>query len=257
MTLSDFAKRAEKLIVDNSPSILTAIGVTGTVTTAYLTGKASFKAGEVLNAHPLVGTKEASSDGHIYVYKKDVVKVVWKLYLPAAASGVLTIACIVFANRIGARRAAAVAAAYSLSEKAFSEYKDKVVEKVTPKKEKEIRDDLAQDRVNRNPLSKNQVIITGNGDVMCYDQPTGRYFKSNVESLRRAENDINQQVIGNMYAPLSDFYNLLKLTSTPYSEEVGWTTEKLLEIEFSTTLSDDNQPCICINYNVIPIREYK
>ncbi len=48
MTFHEFAKRTEKLVADNSPAILTAWGVTGTLTTAYLTGKASFRAADLL-----------------------------------------------------------------------------------------------------------------------------------------------------------------------------------------------------------------
>lgn len=254
MILNRYAKQLEKLVVDNSPSILTAIGVTGSITTAILTGKATFKAAEVLATER--GRRDLYDEPHAISFKEKVPHV-WKLYIPAASSGVLTVVSIIGANRIGTRRAAAMAAAYSLSERAFSEYKEKVVEKLGAKKEQVARDELAQERVDRNPLSSKQVIITGNGDVLCYDTPTGRYFRSNVESIRKTENDINTQVIHDGYCPLSDFYNLLNLVSTPYSEEVGWTEEKMLEIEFSTTMSEDNQPCIAIHYAVIPIRGSK
>lgn len=254
MTLSKVAKQVEKYVVDNSPSILTALGVTGTLTVAYLTGKATFRAAEVL-ATERVRRDLYNDDSDLSFRTK--VEHTWKLYLPAAVTSASTVACIIYANRIGTKRAAAMAAAYTISERAFGEYKDKVVEKLGEKRERAARDEIAQDRVNSKPVSGQQVIITGNGDVLCLDLPTGRYFRSNVETLRKTENDINQQTLHDDYTPLSDFYSLLKLTATPFSEEVGWTWEKLLELDFSTAMSEDNQPCIVINYSVVPIRGSK
>ena len=149
-----------------------------------------------------------------------------------------------------------MAAAYSISEKAFSEYKEKVIEKIGENKEQKVRDEIAQDQVNRNPVSTREVIITGNGDVLCYDSITGRYFQSNVESLRKAMNDTNHQIINDMYASLNDFYNRIGLPMTPYASEVGWNADRLLELQFSTVLSEDGRPCISVSYPLSPIRDY-
>lgn len=250
MTLSNIAHKAEKIISDNSPLILTGIAVTGTITTALLAGRASFKAAQILadDLHYREPGDEATP--------RDKLEMTWKLYIPAVGAGVTTVICIIASNRIGTRRAAAMAAAYSISEKAFAEYKDKVVERLGDAKEQKIRDEIAQDQVNRNPVSTREVIITGNGDVLCYDSITGRYFQSNVESLRKAQNDVNHQILMNMYASLNDFYQEIGLPVTPYSNEVGWNADNLLELKFSTVLSEDGRPCISVNYAISPIRDY-
>ncbi len=253
MTLMEMVKRTEKLVINNSPAILTALGVTGTITVAFLTGKATFKAAELIadeeyRIRPL--EKNHPLDN------KEKFLIVWKAYIPAAGAVVLTIVCVVYANRIGNRRAAAIAAAYSLSEKAFTEYKEKVVEKLGEHKERAVRDELAQDRVNRNPSSEHEVVITGNGEVLCYDAFTGRYFKSDMETLKKAQNDTNYLVLNDSYASLSDFYNKIDLPTTSYSDEVGWNTDKLLELNFSTCLSEDGKPCISIDFVVAPVRNY-
>lgn len=253
MTLSNIAKRAEKLIADNSPVILTAVAVTGTITTAVLASRASFKAKELFDIeeyHREYVEEVAPMD------IREKVNLSWKLYVPAVGTGAITIACIIGANRIGTRRAAAMAAAYSLSEKAFVEYKDKVIEKMGETKEQKVRDSIAQDRVDANPVSTREVIITGGGDVLCYDSITGRYFESNVETLRKAQNDINQQILSSMYATLHEFYSLIGLPSTLYSSEVGWNNDNMLELQFSTVLSEDGKPCLSVGYATYPIRGY-
>ena len=259
MNITQIAKRMEKFTLDNSPAILTAIGVTGTLTTAYLTGKATFKAAELIEeekARLNLREKLDNADPKAFELEpKDKVALVWREYVPAASMAIVTSACIISANRIGTRRAAALATAYSVSERAFVEYKDKVIEKFGEKKEQQVRDEIAQDRVNRQPASQ-QVIIVGNGDVLFRDAFSGRYFNSSVEKVQRAENDTNYQVLHQGYASLSDFYERVGLPATSASEEVGWNNDKMLEVERSVTVSEDGRPCISIDFFVAPIRGY-
>jgi hypothetical protein len=256
-----FAKHLEKLIQDNSPTILTAAAVVGTIATAWLTAKASFKAAEMLAES--VSSEEAYPEAKLST--TDKVKVVWQEFVPPVAVGSASIAAMICANRISVRRAAALAAAYKLSEKNFEEYKKKIWEKwLGDKENQKAKDEIAQERVDKNPLGNRPVIVTGNGEVMCYDMPSDRYFKSSMETIRKAENDVNQQVLHDGRLPLAEFYRAIGLKPTSSSEEVGWTTEcteeddgMLLEIVYSTTMTNDSQPCIAINYEVTPIRGYK
>lgn len=255
MSLSSLTARFGKMIADNSPTILTAIGVTGTVGTAYLAGRATLRAEHILQDAASVRASEGEENPWDF-QPKEIAILVWKEFIPPVAIGTATIACIIGANRIGTRRAAALAAAYSLTEKAFDEYRNKVAEHVGAQREQRVRDDIAQDRVNANPVSTKEVIITGAGEVLCYDSITGRYFQSNVETLRKAQNDINHQIIQNFYASLSEFYNLIGLPPTEYSNEVGWNADQLLDISFSAVMAEDGRPCISINYDVAPVRAY-
>lgn len=257
MTLSHIAKRAEKLVIDNSPAILTALGITGTLTMAYLTGTASIKANNIIKdeQYRLNLNTKPHEKSHV-LDRKEKLQLTWKLYIPTVGTGVLTIACIICANRIGNRRAAALATAYTVSEKAFTEYKEKVVDRFGANKERDVRDSVAQDRVDQNPLGGREVIIAGSGDVLCYDCYTDRYFQSSMEELKKAQNDLNYMLITDTVASLSDFYNKLGLSPTSFSDDVGWTSSNLLEIDYSTTLSIDGRPCISITFRVEPIRGY-
>lgn len=247
MTLRMMSKKAEKFVIDNSPAICTGIGVVGLVSTAVLTGQATVKA---MTLYPQqLDRDEVGSDW------KHFAKNYWKLYIPAVGTGVLSCAAIIGANRISNRRAAAVAAAYSLSEKAFAEYKDKVVNRIGANKEQQVRDELAQDRVTANPPARD-VMIVGADEVLCYDQYSGRYFQSTMENIKKAQNDTNYRILNDDYASLSDFYDLLGLRRTSSADEVGWRSDRPLELSFSTVLSEDQQPCIAIDFAVQPIRDY-
>lgn len=221
----------------NSPSILAGFAVGGTVVTAYLTAKGSFQAKEIIDRKL---TEEATF--------KDKAELTWPCYIPAAGAGVITIGCIVSSTTLHGRRAAAAVSAYSITEKAFTEYREKVKEEIGAHKEQVIRDDIARAQVDANP-SSDRTIIAGSGNVLCCELYTMRYFTSDMEALRKAQNDINSEVMSNLYTSLDEFYDMLGLPHTAHSSDVGWDSDKLMELEFTTVLSDDGKPCLAFNYN--------
>lgn len=236
INVRDILYGSRKVIHDNAPAILTAIGVSGTVTTAYLAAKAGASASKRLSELP--------PD----IPPREKVEVVWDLYIPAAVSGSITIGCVLLASRVSSKRAAAAYSLIAVSERAFEEYRDKVVETFGEKKEQQVRDEIAQDRVNANPPA---VIIGGETGVLCCELFTGRYFRSDMETLRRVQNDINEQIIMRLYVPMGELYYSLGLPATSQSGQMGWDSDRLLELEFTTTLSPDNVPCLAFDYNYV------
>lgn len=246
MKLSKITHIVQKSITDNSTTILTALGVSGTISTAYLVGRASFQAVEAIQI------EQNRLDSYIKSHpldKKEKAKLVWKLYIPAAASGILTIGCIIGGTRIGFKRTAAAYSLVTVSEKAFAEYKDKVVEQIGATKEQKIKDQIAQDRVTATP-GQNMVVVSS-GSVLCFEMHTGRYFNCDMETLRKAQNTINAKLIREVEADLNDFYYLVGLPNTTTSAGVGWDSDKMMELYFSTVMSEDNRPCIAFEYNYV------
>lgn len=256
-TLSKMSKTAEKFVIDNAPAILTVIGVVGTAATAYLTGKATFEAADKIEDARFmkhVDNAAAMRLSKNEMSKTEKFKLVWMCYIPPAVAGVTTVGAVILANRISARRAAAMAVAYSISQNQLAEYKEKVLEKFGKTKEQNVRDEIAQDTVDRNPVGKNEVIITGGGEVLCFDKYTGRYFMGSMDMLKKAENDVNFYILNNDYVNLNDFYRLIGLPTVPIGEEVGWTREFNFEIIFSTTISENGKPCIVTDFQVCGVR---
>lgn len=251
MNVNQIAGRVSRWASDNSPAILTGLAVTGTIVTAYLTGKATLKAAEIIADYEWQPSKQMT----IEATAKEKVTLVWREYIPPVCTGIFSIACIIGANQIGHRRAAAMAAAYAISERAFDEYRHKVIEKIGDKKEQAVRDEVAQDRVTKNPPLL-EYVFEETGSVLCCDLFTGRYFLSDMESLRRAENDINYQINNNYYASLSDFYERIGLDRTSMSDDFGWNSDKLLELKVSATLTPSGKPCLALDFKVAPIRGF-
>lgn len=235
MSLGTLFTKASQAVKSNSPEILTALSISGLLTTSYLAGRAGYQAAHKLESEPADMTLVERA------------KKTWKVYVPAGISGVLTTACIVGASRATNRRTAAAVTAYSLTERAFSEYREKVVEQIGKGKEQKLRDEVAQDRITRNPPS--QVIITSGGDVLCCELFTHRYFKSDMETLKQAQNKINYKILQLLYVTLEDFYDLIDLPHTSNSSNLGWDSDKLMELQFSTILSEGGEPCLAFDYN--------
>jgi hypothetical protein len=252
MSAKTILKTAEKFLVDNSPGILTGLGVAGTVTAAVLTGKAAYSSALLIaDAEAQRGVKESN---FIPLTGKEKIELVWKEFIPPAAVGVVTIAAIIGANQIGARRAAAFAAAYKLSEQLGEDYKKKVVETLGLQKEEKMRSELAAKKMEENPPPKNMIIVAGS-DVLFYDELTGRYFHNTMEAVMKAVNEINHKVNNYFCASLTEFYELIGLPGTQMSDDIGWNSDELLDVQFSPTMFE-GKPAIMIGYNHEPIKGY-
>lgn len=247
-------EKTSQFFSENAPVILTSFAVAGVLTVTVLTAKATLEAKEII--------EEEVENGHSGEFTKlELAQLVWRPYVPAIITGLLTVGCIIAAQNINDRRNAALMSVYSLSEAALREYREKVAETIGENKERKIRDEIAQDHVRENPPSKTEIFITGKGTALCYDTMSDRYFMSDMETIRKAQNDINAQIFDNMYASLNEFYSAIGIKGTCLGEEVGWSTERRLNIEFSATIVEDEgqyngQPCMVLNYRVTPSNAY-
>lgn len=260
MMFQNLAKSVQAFAVDNASTILTGVGVVGTVSTAVLTGRASFKAARIIHQEALQRNPgDAESVGNDFaglpdLARKEKAVLVWQEFIPPIGVGSATVACIIYANRRSAAQAAAMAAAYSMSEKTFSDYKEKVQGRLGIKKETDLRDEIAKERIDANPPGT--LIVVGEGDVLCYDVLTGRYFKSSVEKLKKGENEVNADIVTGDGASLSRFYDEIGLPQTPYSDTVGWNLDNRCELQLSTIMTADDRPCISVDFAGWPKPDY-
>lgn len=256
--VTQFFKGIQTAVTKKSPEILTGIGIAGMITTTVLAVKATPKALELIESEK--ESKKEHPDDKPGLNVVEVVKAAWKPYIPAAVTGVVSVACLIGASSVSARRNAALATAYQLSTNALTEYKDKVVETIGEKKEKGIREKIAQDKVTQNPVSKSEVVITGAGDVLFLEPVSMRYFTSDIESVRKIINDINYRMTCGMeeYISLSEFYDEIGLTHTSNSDEIGWNLYKdgQIGIDFHPTVAEDGKPCLMLDYRVEPRYKY-
>lgn len=246
MRLKTIFKQVGTFLERESPSILTGISVAGVVSTSILAFKAAPEVAFLIE-------KERYATKDIPMSFRDKVKITWKCFIPSGISGGLTIAAIIMSNHVSSTRHAALAGAYSILEVGLHEYQDKIVETIGKRKEERVRDDILQDRLNANPVESNEIILTGRGEYLFYDSLSGRYFLSDVEKIRKVQNEFNNDLLTEMYKVLNDFYHEIGLEVTEMGRDMGWNVDDgLLDVRFVARLSTLGEPCVALEYSTKP-----
>ena len=251
LNIAKLANDIKSGVSKHSPEILTGIGIAGMVATTVLAVKATPKAIELIK-----NEKELAESYNEELTSMDKVKVCWKCYIPAAVTGFMSITCLIGASSVNTKRNAALTAAYTLSDSALREYREKVVETIGEKKEKTIKDKISEDTIKQNPVTKSEVYITDKGDSLCFEPMSGRYFKSDIDKIKRAKNNLNEKILIDAFnagVSLNDFYEEIGLPKTSMGENLGWNLDTgIIDIYLSAQITDEGTPCLVINYTNPP-----
>lgn len=227
--------------------ILIGLGISGLICSGILAVKQTPK------AIVLLGRKkeELELNDDEKLPAGEIVKTIWKLYLPSVVLAGGSTLSIIMAQRINNKKTAALATIASLSETALIEYKDKVIEAFGEKKNEKIEDAMVQQKVIDNPATT--IILTGNGETLCMDSISNQYFKSNPEKIKKAVNDLNARMRDEMYISLTDFYYEIGIPQTAISDFLLWRMEDgYIDIRLSSALDENNYPCLVILYDRLP-----
>ena len=243
--ITGFVKEVPKFLKKHSPEFLTGLGVTGMVLTTITAVKATPKALQLVDEKEIKDGKRLT--------KKEIVKTTWKCYIPSAITGAASVACIIGASSINAKRNAALAAAYAISIQDLADYKKKALEVVGEKKEEAIRDAIAKEKLDQKPLNNSEVIMTGKGETLCFDPLSGRYFKSDIEKLRKAENILNRRMRDEVHLSVNEFYGEIGLDEIDIGDNLGWDIDKgYIDMDFSSQLTADGIPCLVMGHHNPP-----
>lgn len=252
-SLLDLLKGGMELAAKNSPTILTAIGVAGTMTTAFLTGRAAIRAQKIL---------EVEEQDHIIdevptdLDLKQKAAVTWKVFVPAVVSGTITVTCIVAANRIGAQRAAALGMAYTTAQKLLKNYEEKTVEVVGKKKANDIQNAVIQKQLSEMPKRNREVVVVDGQEHLCFDAWSGRTFRSSHQLIRENILDAGRELLHSGYISLNGVYGWLGLPHIDGGNGVGWNNDQRLDVSFNYQ-GHNNEPCAAITFVPLPSEKYE
>lgn len=238
--ITSAVKKAGLTLSKHSPTILAVLG--GTTSIAALV--------EAVRATPaaMKDLEEMKPETNL-----DKIKVAGKHYIPAVIMELFALGCIFSSHKITLGRAAVISTLYTTSEEKLKEYQEKVIEKIGPKKDEQIRDDIALDHVNKTFDSNNKVIMNPmDGKTRCLDKWSGRYFYSTVETIREAVNDLREELQGDWYISLNEFYYAIGLEGIDAGEEMGWNADDPIKVKFSSQLCPDGIPCLVVDFDVRP-----
>lgn len=168
----------------NSSSILTGFAITGVITTGIFAGKASIKAEKVLE---LMEENAVLWDGGKEITRKEKLKTVIPIFMPAIISGLATIMCICATHSIDMQRQMALMSAYSMSEHAMKSME----EKLGDKKVQKIKESIFEDDVKKNPPNPETIKDTGKGKTKFRDSIFGGDIYSDIEYVKSVFNKYN------------------------------------------------------------------
>ena len=242
-----------KLVQKNSSTILTCIGAAGVIATAVLTGRATIKAVRIADGMDRFDLDEGKT---IYPPQKEIVKAVWKEYIPAAATGLATIALIFGANALNKKQQATLVSAYALLDQTYREYKNKVKEVLGEESEQKVEDAIAEEKVSD--------ICPSDGKLLFYEPNYGQGFERTMLEVQDAEYRLNQKFAVEGEASLNDFFELLGLNKTDTGDMIGWSQEmawdnynyQWIEFEHEPKKTEDGREYYQINMPFPPTFGY-
>lgn len=240
----------------HSPEILVVAGVVGTVASVVMACKATLKVNDVVDEaremvdsiHEAVEQEKHTSDGEVYTQddaNKDLVIVYaqtgWKfvkLYGPAVALGVTSIACMLASNNILRKRNVALAAAFTAVDSSFKEYRGRVIERFGKSLDRELRYNIKAKEIEEKVIDENGNETTVTKTVGVIDPNTLHdiysivWCEGNLGWTRNPELNkvflINQQRYANDklrmkgFLSLNDVYEMLGAPTTAYGQLAGW-----------------------------------
>ena len=255
--LSNIFSNTGKYLKKHEPELLVGIGIAGMISTVILAVKATPKALELIELEKKYPSRKGETLSEAIktksITRKEIIKAGWRPYLYPSLLGIASITCIIGGTTINTKRNAALTTAYAITENAFTTYKNKVIETIGEKRERNLQGKIAEDGVKNNPPVNNQVIITSRGNTLCKDSISERYFKSDIDTIRKVINELNRKMTIENYISLEEFYYELGLKPMKHADRLGWEIDDgLLEVYFDTCLADNDEPCIVLNYNIYP-----
>ncbi len=210
----------------NSSSILTGFAITGVITTGIFAGKASIKAEKVLE-----GLSEEELD------RKEKLKRVAPIFMPAIISGAATIFCICATHSIDAQKQMALMSAYSLSEHAMKSMEDAM----SDKKLKQVKETIFENDVKKNPPREEQIYDTGKGKTKFRDGIFGGDFYADIEYVKSVFNKYNKMLNDGDIVYVNDLRWDLGLPQTEMGSILGWDCGQLDEMLTSVMIERDLQ----------------
>lgn len=199
-------------IVANSSPILMILGIVTTVAAVIFAILATARSvNEVLIAsdmagHPLNG--------------KEILKLVWKHYIPVVLCLMSSIISFIGVERIHIAREVALGAALTATEETLVNYKNITRANVGTKKEDAIEKEAAQTKAEASPDWSSLNLVEGSGPVLIFDSMFGGWTRSSREAVGNAFVTANEELTSQDALSLSELRSLLSLPSLKFGDEI-------------------------------------
>lgn len=183
-------------------------------------------------------TEDDKNKDLMIVYTKTAVKFA-KLYAPSIIMGGISVALLVKGNKILRSRNMALAAAYTAVDKAYSEYRNRVIKKFGEEVDKQLKygiekneiKETVKDENGKEKVVKKEIESVSEDGILTspyakfFDESSREWQKDanyNLMFLCRIQSIMNDRLRANGYVFLNDVYDALDISRTPEGQTVGW-----------------------------------
>lgn len=234
----------------NSPYILIGVGIGGMGATTVAVAKATWRAKDLVK-------KEEKKLGR-KLTRKEIVKLTWRLFIPAAIIFAAATTCIVGSSRIQFKRNLALGVAYRLADETARTMERKLVEVVGEKKAHVVRSAMDKEKVEKHSEQIKEVIVADKTKVLVMDGLTGQlHDDTDMDTIQRKVNELNARLLNEMYISLNELYFELGWRENDVGDILGFNIDDgLIDPKFTTQITDDGRPCLVLNWHIQPKYDY-
>lgn len=229
------------LVRRNAPEVLFVAGVIGSIGSTVLACRATLKVSDVLSetqsdleiAHSIpeeeyVKTGESRQKDLMLIRGKAAGKIVG-LYTPAILLGAASVGCLTKSHNILQERNLAITAAYAAVDKAFNQYRERVVEKYGEEEDRELRFPLQEGLSTDTGETLELAVLSDAHEESMY----ARFFDEenrnwntgdeyNLLFLKCQQNWANDKLRSRGHVFLNEVYDCVGLSRTAAGAVVGW-----------------------------------
>lgn len=270
--LNTLIKEANKIPVaadKNAPMLLMIAGIGGLAATVISAVKATPMAidkmdDEIANRYengeieyeelPMSVAKSDMAYRFEELGPKQIAKSCWKCYVPTVILGALSISAFIGSYKISTARLTAMTAMYEFTANAYDRYRRNVA-KASPKTDVKAAKASRDEKVKA--ISESKFEGVPEGKEVCIDLFTGNVFYSTREDVLAAVSKMKDRFLsGEMFISLNEFYDEVDANHVEVGDDVGWTPETYLDVQFDSTLRN-GKPCLTIGYFANPRFDYR
>ena len=245
--------RGGLLLKKHSPDILFGLGVIGMVGSAVMASKASVNLTEVRTENAVsamderkrlntLGLEQDSAEYKQAVGRKHISNSFSyvKMYAPAVSVGAASIAMLVVGHQTNKKRVASALAAYAIVERAYTQYRGRVVEKYGSETDNNFRFGKAENR-SYSTLNEDGKKVKVKNRVWTLDDESSEYARFfdefsvvwrnepslNLYFLKTQQAYFNDMLITRGHVFLNEVYDSLGIPRTKAGAVVGWVKREI------------------------------
>lgn len=232
-----------------SSTVLTVLGIAGTVATAVLAAKETPKAlALVENRKHELGTDD--------IPVREAVMASWRCYAPTVLMGAATSACIIGIGILDRKSQASLSSAYAMLNESYKRYRQAANTVYGENADKRIQAAAAKDAyISADGCALYSADMDPDSEkILFYDTLSKRYFMSTMAAVLNCQYHINRNLQLKGQVSLNDFYEFLGIDGVDHGDEMAWSMDTLLDggimwldFENAKTVMDDGLECCVVS----------